>query len=66
MIKRPGGEETITRTARLEVLTVKRHVPGIVFVRVDQDHNEQAPGPSPGDGPDVPRADDADRRRESR
>ena len=61
-----SGQATMTGTARLEVLTVQRHVPCMVLVRVDQDHREQAAGRSPDDGHDPQRAADADRRGESR
>lgn len=61
-----SGQETLTCTARLEVLTVQRHVPCMVLVRVDQDHREHAAGGSPDDGHDPQRAADADRRWDSR
>ena len=65
VVERPGSEKTITRTARLEVLTVQRHVPCMVLVRLDQDHLEHAAGRSSGDGHDVQRAADTDRRGDS-
>ena len=66
VIERPSSEETISRTARIEVLTVQRHVPSNVLVRLEKDHPEQAGGRSPDGGHDLQRAADEDRRGESR
>ena len=66
VIEQPGSEKTITHTARLEVLTVQRHVPCMVLVRLDEDHLEHSAGRSSGDGHDVQRAADTDRREDSR
>jgi len=66
VIDGPRGQGPMTGTARLEVLTVQRHVPCAVLVRVDVDHREHAAGRSPDDGHDPQRATDADRRGDSR
>lgn len=63
-VERPHGEDIVTRTARLEVLTVHRRVPSAVLVRVEQDGREHPTGRSSEDGHDLPGSADADRRGE--
>jgi CBS domain containing-hemolysin-like protein len=66
VIERPSSRETATRTARLEVLAVQRHVPSAVLVRVEGDPEEQAAGRSPDDGDSSQRGADSDSWGESR
>jgi len=65
VIERPSREQSIRRTACLEVLTVQRHVPGTVRIHVQQDHPGYDGSPSL-DGQDPRPATDAGRREESK
>ncbi len=66
VIDRRTGQDTMTGAARIEVLTVQRHVPFTVLFRVDKNHPEQSATGSPDDGEDRQPAADAGRPGESR